>query len=239
MGIRSLNRFLQNKCKNLLPIGLEKLKNKRIAIDANNYLYQIINGDLIKNVNDACDVFSKYNIEILWIFDGYPPEYKKKIIEKRRNYFTSLNNKHNILSQIKKSNMSTKLEKTMEIIETKMRKLTSNDISEVKKYLEKNNYKYFVTNNEVEADKMCVDLALNNTVDAVLSEDMDIIGMCNPLTIRCFNKNNETCIYYNLHQIVSELGIEINDFKKMCSIVSNTMTIEKAFEKVKNDKINS
>ena len=233
MGIRSLNRFLQNRCNNLLPTSLEDLQNKTIAIDAHNYLYQIINGDLIQSLDKVCGIFKKYNIETLWIFDGYPPEYKKKIIKQRKIYFNSLHSKHNILMQIKKDNNSNNLNKTLEIIKHKMRKLTSDDIWQVKKYLENNDLKYFVSNNGVEADTVCVDLVKNKSAYAVLSEDMDIIGMGCPVTIRCFNKNNEKCIYYNIDNIVNDLGITIDTFKKMCGMVTKTVTIEKAFELIK------
>ena len=103
MGIRSLNKFLQTRCKNLFPKSLECLRDQTIAIDAHNYLYQIINGDLLINVSDACNVFKKYNIHTIWVFDGYPPEHKKDIIKKRKNYFRTLHSKHNILMQIKKT----------------------------------------------------------------------------------------------------------------------------------------
>ena len=233
MGIRSLNRFLQNKCKNLLPTSLEDLRNKIIAIDANNYLYQIINGNLLQNIDDACKVFKKYNIEPLFIFDGPPPDYKKNIIRKRRNYFTSLHSKHNILTQIKDTGRAKNIDKTMHIIENKMRKLSSHDIKEVKAYLEVNNYKYVVTTNEIEADTMCVDLVKNKTVYAVLSEDMDIVGMGCPMTIRYFDKTNEMCVYYDIDNIVNNLGITIDEFKKMCTMVSNKISVEKAFELIK------
>lgn len=234
MGIRSLNKFLQNRCNNLLPDSLEGLRDKTLAIDAHNYLYQIINGDLIQNLDDACSVFKKYNIETLWIFDGYPPEYKKKIIKQRKNYFNSLHSKHNILMQIKKDNNSNNLNKSLDIIKNKMRKLSSSDICQVKKYLEENNYKYFVTNNGVEADTMCVDLVNSKSVYAVLSEDMDIIGMGCPITIRKFNKNDEKCIYYNIDKIVSDLNLTVDTFKHMCAMVNNKVTVEKAFKLIKN-----
>tara|TARA_Y100000748_G_C15455512_1_gene472720 strand:+ start:429 stop:1139 length:711 start_codon:yes stop_codon:yes gene_type:complete len=233
MGIRSLNKFLQNRCSNLLPESLEDLRGRTIAIDAHNYLYQIINGDLLKNVNDACSVFKKYNIDTLWIFDGYPPEYKKKIIKQRKNYFSSLHSKHNILMQIKRSCGTTELNKSLDILENKMRKLTSNDIALVKKYLEDNNYKYIVTNDEIEADTMCVELVISKTAYAVLSEDMDIVGMGCPITIRKFNKLDENCIYYNMDSMVKELDITIDIFKQMCSMVTKNVTIEKAFELIK------
>lgn len=244
MGIRSLNKFLQNRCSNLLPDSLEDLRDKKIAIDAHNYLYQIINGDLLKNLDHACSVFKKYNIETLWIFDGYPPEHKKKIIKQRKNYFNSLHNKHNILMQIKKnkilnndndSDNCNNFNKTMDILKNKMRKLTSDDMREVKQYLDKNNYAYFVTNNGVEADTMCADLVKSKSVYAALSEDMDIVGMGCPITIRKFNKNDEKCIYYNIDKIVSDLNLSVDTFRKMCSMVNNKVTIEKAFEIIKND----
>ena len=233
MGIRSLNRFLQNTCKNLLPTSLENLRDKIIAIDANNYLYQIINGDILKNIDDACEVFKKYNIEPLFIFDGPPPDYKKQIIRKRRNYFTSLNSKHRLLTQIKDAGGTNNIDKTIHILENKMRKLTSYDIAQVKKYLKVNNYKYFVTTNDVEADTMCVDLVKNKTVYAVLSEDMDIVGMGCPMTIRYFDKTNETCVYYNINNILNDLDITIDAFMKMCTMVSNKLSVEKAFELIK------
>ena len=233
MGIRSLNRFLQNICKKLLPTSLEDLRDKIIAIDANNYLYQIINGDILKNIDDACEVFKKYNIEPLFIFDGPPPDYKKQIIRKRRNYFTSLIARHKLLTQIKDACGTNNIDKTMHMLENKMRKLTSDDIAQVKKYLEVNNYKYFVTTNEVEADTMCVDLVKNKTVYAVLSEDMDIVGMGCPMTIRYFDKTNETCVYYNINNILNDLDITIDEFMKMCTMVSSTLSVEKAFELIK------
>ena len=238
MGIRSLNRFLHHRCKkNLLPCNLEKMRNWKIAIDANNYLYQIINGDLLKNVDEFCKVLKKYNISAIWIFDGPPPDYKKPIIKQRRNYFSSLRNKHHILDQINKQNKErrdTNVEYSMNKIEKKMRKLTSEDIQQVKKYLEENGYTYFVTSDTVEADMMCVELIASNSVNAVLSEDMDIIGMGCPITIRCFDQKNKTCIYYILDDIVADLCITTEKFKKMCSMVSYNCSVEKAFEFIKN-----
>ena len=191
MGIRSLNRFLRNRCKNLLSDDLEKMRNWKIAIDANNYLYQIINDDLLKNLDEFCGVLKKYNISAVWIFDGKPPTYKKAIIKQRRNYFSSLRNKHNILDQIynnKRERRDTNIEYSMNKIEKKMRKLTSTDIKQTKIYLDENGYTYFVTSDTVEADTMCVELINSNSVNAVLSEDMDIIGMGCPITIRRFDQ---------------------------------------------------
>jgi hypothetical protein len=71
-------------------------------------------------------------------------------------------------------------------------------------------------------------------VRAVISEDMDIIGMGSPVTIRCFDQKNETCIYYILDDIVAELCITTEKFKKMCSMVSNNCSVEKAFEFINN-----
>ena len=230
MGIRSLNRFLQNKCKYLLPQTLTKMKGWNIAIDINNYLYQIIDGDLMKNLADFCFVLKKYNITPIFIFDGYPPEYKKKIIEQRRKNLSSLRNKHNILKMISKDNNSPLLQQTINSISKKIHKLTSNDIKNVKDYLKNNNYNYFVATEQTEADTICYELVKNNSVKAVLSQDMDIIGMGSPITIRNFNQKEETCIYYVMDDILADIGITIEDFKKMCSMVTDKFSIEKAFE---------
>lgn len=230
MGVRSLNRFLQKRCKNLLPQTIAKMNGWKIAIDINNYLYQIINGDLMKNLEDFCSILKKHNITPLFIFDGYPPEYKKKIIAQRRNNLLSLRNKHKILEMISKDNKSPLLEQTINNISKKIRKLTSVDIIRVKKYFENNNYKYFVSSEQTEADTMCYELIKKKSVDAVLSEDMDIVSMGSPITIRMFDMNEETCVYYVLEDIVNIIGITIEEFKEMCSMVTDKYSIEKAFK---------
>ena len=230
MGVRSLNRFLQKRCKNLLPQTIAKMKGWKIAIDINNYLYQIINGDLMKNLEDFCSVLKKHNITPLFVFDGYPPEYKKKIIMQRRNNLLSLRNKHKILEMINKDNKSPLLEQSINNISKKIHKLTSADIVRVKKYFENNDYNYFVSSDQTEADTMCYELVKNKSVDAVLSEDMDIVSMGSSVTIRKFNQEEETCVYYVLDDIVNDIGITVEKFKKMCSMVTDKYSIEKAFE---------
>jgi hypothetical protein len=230
MGIRSLNRFLRQRCKNLLPQTIANMKGWTIAIDTNNYLYQIIDGDLMKNFDNFCCVLKKYDITPLFIFDGPPPEYKKKIIKQRRIDLSALRNKYNILEQISKDNNSSILKNSIHNISKKIYKLTSKDILSVKQYLERKNYKYLVTSEKTEADTVCYELINNNSVNAVLSEDMDIIGMGASVTIRNFNYKNETCIYYVMEDIINDIGITLKMFKQMCSMVSYRVSIEKAFE---------
>ena len=59
---------------------------------------------------------------------------------------------------------------------------------------------------------------------------MDIVSMGSPITIRMFDMIEETCVYYVLEDIVNIIGITIEEFKEMCSMVTDKYSIEKAFK---------
>ena len=46
-------------------------------------------------------------------------------------------------------------------------------------------------------------------------------------------EDDETCIYYDIDNIIDELGITTDKFKKMCKMVTKNVTIGKAFELIK------
>ena len=92
MGIRLLNKFLNKKCnpnndynKCINKVHLSELRNKKICVDINVYLYDYLCEDKLKNnMLIMCNVFNQYNIVPLFIFDGKPPSIKRDEIERRR-----------------------------------------------------------------------------------------------------------------------------------------------------------
>ena len=86
MGIRMLNKFLQDKCKSSISrVNLSKLSGKKIAVDISIYLYKFLGENaLLENLYLMISIFRENNIIPLFIFDGKPPAEKNDTIAFRK-----------------------------------------------------------------------------------------------------------------------------------------------------------
>ena len=238
MGVRFLNKFLQDKC--YLAINkklLFQLKHKTIVIDANNYLYRFLTeGDLIPSIYELCNIFSFYEITPIFIFDGPPPLEKQLTIENRQNkrekankeYIELLTNINNIPSYDTYKNQ----QKLIQLNKKKV-KLTNKNIREVKQLLDSLGIQYIKA--EGEADKLCAQLVIQNEAYACMSEDMDLFVYGCPRVIRYLSILNHNCIFYDLHKILEILDMSHEEFK-LCCILSGTdyNKYEISHQKIKN-----
>ena len=87
MGIKQLNSFLKQNCKNSIKtIKFQEVSNKKIAIDISIYLYKFLEeGSIVDNLFMMIGLFRRYNIVPVFIFDGKPPKEKYETLEKRRS----------------------------------------------------------------------------------------------------------------------------------------------------------
>ena len=85
MGIRLLNTFLRTlHTRGIQRVHLEKLKGKKIVIDAFIYIYRFLAMDsLIENIYLMCSIFRHYNISPLFVFDGKSRKEKNNTLLKR------------------------------------------------------------------------------------------------------------------------------------------------------------
>ena len=93
MGIKGVKTYLKNNIpdnKGVKKVSLSKYRGKKIALDFTNFLYKFLlisdspDHYLLEFIN-IIHKFSKYGIDILFIFDGKPIEEKKKTIDRRKN----------------------------------------------------------------------------------------------------------------------------------------------------------
>ena len=86
MGIKHLIRFLREEAKDSIKfISLSEITGKKIAVDISIYMYKYASdGTLIENIYLMLSIFRYYNIVPIFIFDGKPPNEKKKLLIKRR-----------------------------------------------------------------------------------------------------------------------------------------------------------
>ena len=80
MGIKHLNRFLRDNAQSSIKmISLKELSGKIIAIDISVYMYKYMSeNSLLENMYLMLATFKHYNIIPVFIFDGKPPEEKKR-----------------------------------------------------------------------------------------------------------------------------------------------------------------
>ena len=88
MGIRYLNKYLLSKCtkKSIDTNHIKQMKNKTIVVDASIYLYKFIGEDtFVESLYLMITTFMRYNIKLIFVFDGKPPPEKWQTIIDRNN----------------------------------------------------------------------------------------------------------------------------------------------------------
>lgn len=226
MGIKQLNSFLKQSCKNSIKkVHFNELSNKKIAIDISIYLYKFLeDGSIIDNLYLMIGLFRKYNIIPVFIFDGKPPKEKNETIRKRleqkkqaKQYIISLEERLHHLE--KKPNLNTQEEifKIKNIMKQEFKKtlrLTRNDIKISKELIHAYGACYLEATGE--ADNLCAELVKKKLVYGCLSEDMDMfVYGCNRV-FRNMNIYNETIDYYDYNKILKQLKLSSKEFREIC-----------------------
>lgn len=224
MGIKKLNKFLTETMQSANTYdGMHnymKSKNKKtlyVAVDVYLYLHKYLYSDknhllgflrqIIRLLGDG--------IVPIYIFEGTPPDEKQKVINYR------FNKRKRIQTKIKDLELNLgNIEDVKEMIDNKQKinklkeqiiKVERRHIIELKRMFDILNVKYIYAKGE--ADVLCAELSKLGLIDAVLSDDMDILVFgCKSLI-----KNIKSCIYeYNIDTILSKLNMTFKQFMDMC-----------------------
>lgn len=219
MGIKKLNKFLQEHCASAIEKkSLFQLKNKKIVVDASNMLYRLnIEGELIPMLYQTINTFKYYNIVPLFIFDGIPPEDKKdKLIERRRVRLEAQDKYDTLLSLIEAKGgvIDESLKCELNQLEKTKTRLSFTLLNEVKYLLKGCGIPYINAVNE--ADELCAYLVNKGHAWACMSEDMDLFVHGCVRVIRYFSLCQHNCVVYDLAKILAILNIKHEDFKAMC-----------------------
>lgn len=222
MGIRFLNRFLQDNARSSIHLfNLNELSGKKIAVDISIYMYKFqAEHALIENIYLMLSIFRHYNIFPIFIFDGKPPSEKHELLEKRRqdkqvakNEFNKLQHE---LENKQYTNESDKLEiiDNMNILKKKFVTINKNEFDNVKKLITFCGATYYDAPGE--ADELCVMLTIRKRVWACLSEDMDMFVYGCPRVIRYLSLSKHTAVVYDVDSILNDLGISQKQLRQIC-----------------------
>ena len=224
MGIKYLNRFLQENCKeSIKKISLNELSGKKIVVDTSIYMYRYLGENaLLENIYLMIGILRKYNIVPLFVFDGKPPKEKEQLLKERKKNkkiaeekYTELQNK--IINEEIEQNE--KIEEEMNKLKKEFIRLHHTDIENVKLLMQSLGVSYIDAPGE--ADKLCAKIVNKNLAYACLSEDMDMFVYGCKRVLRYLSLLNKTTIIYEMKDILIELDMNFNDFKTIC-VISGT-----------------
>jgi len=229
MGIRNLNRFIQNKCPNASSrIHLRALSGKRIAVDTSIYMYRYSGeGALLENMYLMASVFRHYDIHAVFVFDGPPPPQKTDVIEMRKKKKDEAKKQYDRLVKLAKDKKDASgceitttelddIEETMRELKKQFVRLRDCDISNVKELLV--SFGFATIDAEGEADVLCSKLSIKRRVDACLSDDTDMFVYGCPNVLRNISLLNHSVIAYTTSDILKTLSLTQQEFKMMCVV---------------------
>ena len=224
MGIKSLTNTIKKEAPDsIIHENLYKLSGKKVAVDASLIIYQnllnIGNRPLFKNskgkiTNHLSGLFYKIvnyqslNIEMIFIFDGKPPDIKSDTINDRKKKCDDAK---------EKMNSSTNKEDKDKYEKASLR-LTKEIINDVKKLLTLMGVSYIHPNGEAEA--YASELCRIGYVDYVLTEDMDtLVYGCPKLIRNCVDKSikrKDIISIFNYDKMIEDLNLTQDQFIEFC-----------------------
>lgn len=225
MGIKSLTKSIQKYSPDSITSeNLYKLSGKRVAVDASLIIYQQLlkspNGSLFKNskgkiTDHIIGVFYKImnyislNIELVFVFDGKPPDNKKECLDKRKEKNKKFKESIDETSSIEDKNR----------VEKMSIRLTKEMIDDIKCLLKLLGVSY-VHPTEGEGEAYASELCRIGFVDYVLTEDMDtLVYGCPKLITNCKDKSlkrKDIISIFDYEKVIDGLQLSPEKFIDFC-----------------------
>jgi len=229
MGVRYLNKFFREECKNcdaIKIISMNQLNGKKIAVDISIYLYKFASENtLIENIYLMISIFRHYNIIPLFVFDGKPPAEKKELLQHRlaekkiaEKEFNTLKTNLEYNSNMNEHEKHEILNK-MDLLKKKFIYISKSQIDEIKNLIIACGMTYCDAPNE--ADELCAMLTVKGIVWGCLSEDMDMFIYGCPRVLRYLSLLNHTFVLYDTKKILNKLEMNQYDLSEIC-VISGT-----------------
>lgn len=257
MGIKNLNFLIEKySSKGIKKTHLSTYFGKTIAIDANIYMYKYLYGksNHLNGFFFQINKLKKYNITPIYVFDGKSSEDKLNTIEKRKctrqklkvqvyELKTQLNNmlKENIGNNSEKIKLMNDISLRISKLENRIINVVPDNYDKLKTLLDLMSIKYIDAPGE--AEHYCSLLTKMNYVDAVMSEDMDNLACGCKILIKKFSNREDYVYEYNLENILSNLGLNHDEFIDMCILCGNdyinrlkSLQIDNIYLLIKNNK---
>lgn len=229
MGIKHLNQFLRKECSDAIRVmALNELSGRTVVVDASIFMYRFIaDNALLENMYSMLSFFKMHNIVALFIFDGKPPEEKRKTLHKRSRlkriaelqYNRLVNDNNNNSTSNTNNNNNNNNAAALKALRRRFIRVSDADFDRVKTLMRAFGVQYIVA--EGEADALCAQMVIKRKAYACVSDDTDLFvyGCCRVL--RHINLFDQTVTMYDMHKMLHILGINMTEFRQIC-VISGT-----------------
>ena len=225
MGIKHLNQFLRKECSEAIRVmALNELSGRTVVVDASIFMYRFTaDNALLENMYSMLSFFKMHDIVALFIFDGKPPEEKRKTLHKRSRlkriaelqYNRLVNDNNNNSTNHSTNNNAAALK----ALRRRFIRVSDADFDRVKTLMRAFGVQYIVARGE--ADALCAQMVIKRKAYACVSDDTDLFvyGCCRVL--RHINLFDQTVTMYDMHKMLHILGINMTEFRQIC-VISGT-----------------
>lgn len=223
MGINGLTKFLKRYAPNALKeVDSDSLAGTKIAFDTSILIYQFViairstANDLVdENGNSTSHIhasimktksFLSKKICPIYVFDGKPPQIKMDTLGKRSKI------RDDAVNALSDQNLTE--EDKIKFLKQSVR-ISGAQMEECKEILRLMGIP--VIESVEEADPQCAYLSKNDYVDAVASEDMDLLTFGTKVLLR--NMTKKKILKIELEEILKELKITYDQFVDLCILL--------------------
>lgn len=220
-------------------IHISSFAYKKVAIDTTLYIYKFKAAMGTTWLNGFLNLISCLRsnlVHICFIFDGKPPVQKEEEQKSRRDDRDRLiNANRTLMNEIEAYHINgtiteglmklsgegpfdiKKVEERMDKKNDQVVTVTKDDFVILKELFDSFSIPYFVSLEE--AEKLCSKLCIDGVVDAVLSDDSDVIAYGAPVSISRLNTRSGGCFQVRYDNLVQKMGMnpaQILDHCIMC-----------------------
>ena len=225
MGIKGLNKFIQIYAPSAITeLSVADLKNQTIAFDTSILIYQFVIAirntgvDLTNNEGKITShihaiimktlSFLKKQINPVYVFDGKPPQIKMDTLKERSK------NRQAAITQLNDETTPINNEQKIKLLKQSV-VITGKQMEQCKEVLRLIGIP--VIDALEEADPQCALLSKLHLVDAVASEDMDLLTFGVEKLLKSVNSTKITQI--TLKKILSETKLTQDQFIDLCILM--------------------
>lgn len=222
MGVKGLNRFITTNCrKGIKEMNIYQLKNRRIVVDINMYLYQYkLNSTIIEGLYELMITLENFQITPIFIFDGDSPIEKRDLLSKNKENKLRAEKKYHLLKREGRSG------KQLDNLKKKFLRLTTDDMNAARELIEAYGYKHYTAQGE--AEQLCAKMVKMNLVYACLSEDSDLFLYGCARILKKIDLNKCCVTMYDLNVILHELNLSLDELKEMVVLCGTDYNFELA-----------
>lgn len=241
MGIKNLNKILQKYAANcFVNKHLSEFSYKRVAIDISLYLYKYkaIAGDRwIDSFVYLINCLRKWNIHCIFVYDNKAPIEKKKEQERRQEVRGKQSDRladleHDLeiyenggeaseklfeigmVSYLRKRIDIKTVKQKIESMKSMIISITDEDLKLSRNLFDLLKIPYVIAPNEAEAYSSY--LCIHGKVDAVLSEDTDVLAYGAPIFLSKIDTFNNTVVMIDYECMLTEMKMTKETFLDLC-----------------------